>query len=65
MVDADKNDFKLTSNLFFERGFYPRFERMMDELGKMLGVLIKAGCCLKRIKILSKNEGEGRECSYS
>lgn len=50
MVDADKNDFKLTSNLFFERGFYPRFERMMDELGKNVRRPYKSGMLLEEDK---------------
>lgn len=66
VVDADKNDFKLTSNLFFERGFYPRFERMMDELGKNVRRPYKSGMLLEEDKdFIKKNEGEGRECSYS
>lgn len=50
VVDADKNDFKLTSNLFFERGFYPRFERMMDELGKNVRRPYKSGMLLEEDK---------------
>lgn len=50
VVDADKNDFKLTSNLFFERGFYPRFERMMDELGKNVKRPYKSGMLLEEDK---------------
>lgn len=66
VVDADKNDFKLTSNLFLERGFYPRFERMMDELGKNVRRPYKSGMLLEEDKdFIKKNEGEGRECSYS
>ena len=50
VVDADKNDFKLTSNLFLERGFYPRFERMMDELGKNVRRPYKSGMLLEEDK---------------
>ena len=59
VVDADKNDFKLTSNLFFERGFYPRFERMMDELGKNVRRPYKSGMLLEEDKdFIKKMKGK-------
>lgn len=59
VVDADKNDFKLTSNLFFERGFYPRFERMMDELGKNVKRPYKSGMLLEEDKdFIKKMKGK-------
>lgn len=52
--DIDKGSIKFMSNIFFERGFYPRFENMINDMGKNLRHPYKSGMLIDEDKAFIK-----------